>query len=132
MISGIGVDLVAVERFRSWVAFPHARLAKVFTAHEIEYALHEPELGAARLAARFAAKEAFFKALCSALGMMPCSVSRVFLLVEVAQELHKAPILRVDYEGLSTLTASCVIPCFSVHLSLTHEGGVAAAFVILE
>jgi len=62
MIIGTGVDIIEVARVKK-AAEAHSRfLEKIFTAEEIRYSetMHNKYL---HLAARFAAKEAFFKAL---------------------------------------------------------------------
>jgi holo-[acyl-carrier protein] synthase len=62
MITGIGIDIIEVARVKK-AAEAHARfLEKLFTPEEIRYSesMHNKYL---HLAARFAAKEAFFKAL---------------------------------------------------------------------
>lgn len=61
----VGIDLVEVPRFRAFLArWGEKALFRLFTEEEIAYARRaEPELFAQRLAARFAAKEAFLKAL---------------------------------------------------------------------
>lgn len=60
----LGVDLVEVERVRGLLErWGPERLGRLFTEGELRYALASPPLTAQRLAARFAAKEAFRKAL---------------------------------------------------------------------
>lgn len=61
-IVGMGVDLARIERFRKFVIDDSPVLERIFCQGEREYALtrHDP---AQAFAARFAAKEAFFKAL---------------------------------------------------------------------
>ena len=62
MVTGIGIDIIEVARLKK-AAEAHARfLEKIFTAEEIRYceSMHNRYL---HLAARFAAKESFFKAL---------------------------------------------------------------------
>ncbi len=61
----VGIDVVDVERFREILARRGERfLERIFTEREIAYALSaRPPLREERLAARFAAKEAFLKAL---------------------------------------------------------------------
>src|SRR3990170_7256281 len=131
MIKGVGIDLVNVERFNAWATFSHTRLLKVFTRHEIDYSLFLIELAPSRFAARFAAKEAFFKALCSYLGMMPCQLSLILSSVEVLQEPNRAPILRLDYTKLNQLIEPNSLPDLYAHLSISHEKGLAMAFVVL-
>ncbi|NIP81932.1 MAG: holo-[acyl-carrier-protein] synthase, partial [Gemmatimonadetes bacterium] len=63
MIVGMGMDVVEIDRIRRlhqrWGA---PRLGRVFTDGELEYCLDRAD-PAPSLAARFAAKEAFYKAL---------------------------------------------------------------------
>jgi holo-[acyl-carrier protein] synthase len=62
MVTGIGIDIIEVARLKK-AAEAHARfLEKIFTAEEVRYSesMHNKYL---HLAARFAAKEAFFKAI---------------------------------------------------------------------
>lgn len=61
MIYGIGTDLIEVERVAKKVAKPDFK-NKVYTEREIAYC-EENYNSAESFAARFAAKEAFFKAL---------------------------------------------------------------------
>ena len=61
----VGIDLVEVPRFRAFLERRGERaLRRLFTPAEMAYAEKAaPELAVQRLAARFAAKEAFCKAL---------------------------------------------------------------------
>ena len=62
MIIGIGNDIVEIKRVRRAVASEHFT-QRVFTETEIKYCESRGKGSAASYAARFAAKEAFFKAL---------------------------------------------------------------------
>ena len=62
MIIGIGNDIVEIERVRRAVASEHFT-QRVFTETEIKYCESRGKQSAASYAARFAAKEAFFKAI---------------------------------------------------------------------
>ena len=62
MIIGIGTDIIEIERVRRAVASEHFT-RRVFTETEIKYCESRGKSSAASYAARFAAKEAFFKAL---------------------------------------------------------------------
>jgi holo-[acyl-carrier protein] synthase len=62
MIIGIGVDIIEVERIQKLVERNPRFLARVFTDTEIKYSEGKKNRFQ-HLAARFAAKEAFFKAL---------------------------------------------------------------------
>lgn len=62
MIIGIGTDIIEIERIRRAVTSEHFK-RRVFTETEIKYCESRGKSSAASYAARFAAKEAFFKAL---------------------------------------------------------------------
>lgn len=124
MISGIGTDIVAIERFQHFVDSNNTPLLqRLFT--ERERALCSARSSSAScFAARFAAKEAFLKAL--GLGLregiswqdMEITLDKLgkpgLLLTGRAQEVFAA-------QGLS-----------SAFLSLSHDGGNAIAMVVLE
>src|SRR5947209_6680335 len=63
MIVGVGIDSVEIERFTHWHQRPHKQLTRVFSTSEIRYCLSVSSKSAERFAARFAAKEAFYKAV---------------------------------------------------------------------
>ena len=68
--SGIGSDIIEIERIRSCIEEHRERfLERVFTAKEQEYCQRHQE-SAARFAGRFAAKEAVAKALGTGIGKM--------------------------------------------------------------
>jgi len=62
LILGIGTDIIEVERFKKQIEKTEGLLEKLFSRNEIEYcqSKRHPEQ---HFAARFAAKESFFKAL---------------------------------------------------------------------
>src|SRR4051794_13414777 len=62
MIIGIGTDIIEVERVKHKVESGKGFREKVFSKNEIEYC-ETQTFKAENYAARFAAKEAFFKAL---------------------------------------------------------------------
>ncbi len=124
MIIGTGVDLVEIERLRKVLEKLKDRFVhRVFTAQEQQYcsAHRDP---APHFAARFAAKEALFKALGTgwARGV-------TWLDVEVRRERQDAPILRLSGEALR-LSES--MGAHKIHLSLSHSDQWAIAMVILE
>ena len=67
---GVGVDLVEIDRFRTVLARTPTMAARLFTDAEQAYARRQVD-PTARLAARFAAKEAALKCLGLGLGGMP-------------------------------------------------------------
>ena len=62
MISGIGIDIIEVARVQSTIEKNPRFLSRVFTPQEIQYCEGKKNKYQ-HLAARFAAKEAFFKAI---------------------------------------------------------------------
>lgn len=120
----VGIDSVDIERFSTWHTFTHKKLARIFTSEEITYCLSHPVNSAERFAVRFAAKEAFYKALSP---LIPNS--RPFLTiartVSVIKHKQGIPYLHVVWETLS------VTP-YTLHVSLTHTKSVATAIVIIS
>lgn len=128
MIIGIGIDTVEVERFKPWVLYPEEKLLRVFSKNEIKYSLSSPKKGAERLAARFAAKEAFLKAAHNLLhGTESNSFLKVCKQVEVVRKKCGKPELKIDWLGLSIddRNISCLI-------SLSHTADIASAIILLE
>lgn len=64
MIKGIGIDIIEIDRLKAAVR-KHGQdfLAKVFTPRELKYCTNRRAFGYPELAVRFAAKEAYAKAL---------------------------------------------------------------------
>ena len=118
MIHGTGVDIVDIRRFRAaCVRWGGAIKKKLFTEGELSYceSMKDPEL---HLAARFAAKEALYKAM----GEDARSGVFRFIDVEVFKAQGGRPVIRAR-----TLKAG-----FTPHLSISHDGGYSVAQVILE
>lgn len=115
MIAGIGIDVVDIVRFeRSLDRTPSLR-DRLFAESE----RHRP---ARSLAARFAAKEALIKALGGH------AVIR-WHDMRIVQDEDGNP----DFElsgALSSHVAALGID--RVHLSMSHDAGIASAFVVLE
>ena len=125
MITGIGTDIVEVERIaRLWRDKAEAFAARVFTDAELAYCLARPH-SEQHLAARFAAKEAALKALgtgwAKGLGFDEIEVVR--------DETSGAPILRFHGKALEAIRACGVQHS---HVSLSHTAKLATATVILE
>lgn len=125
MIVGLGMDVVDVARIRRILEGPDGRaerfLARCFT--ESERAVCEGRVDrAARYAARFAAKEAASKSLGAPAGIGWHDV-------EVVRAPSGAPSLRLS--GAAAAEASRR-GAARVLVTMTHDGGVAAATVLLE
>lgn len=122
MIRGIGIDVVAVERMRRWLE--DQELLHRFFAPEEREAIYERKDGAAlSLAARFAAKEAFAKALGT--GFKGFALRDVW----VVNDALGKPTLRVTGPAERALRR---IGGSTLWLSLTHEREHAIAMVVIE
>jgi holo-[acyl-carrier protein] synthase len=124
MIIGTGIDLISVARldkFRS--RHGPTGLARIFTASEVEYCLSHI-VPAHSLAARFAAKEAFFKAIGTGFGR-----GIAWTELEVTRLESGKPELRLL--GAAELEAHRR-GIRRIHLTLSHTDDTAAAFVVLE
>ncbi len=112
MIDGIGIDVVDIERFEESITRTPALLEKLFTDSERIKPL-------ASLAARFAAKEALFKALSPEHGL----------------SWHDAEVINLENGKPAFLFRGQIadlVDGSQVHLSLSHDGGIATAMVVLE
>ena len=119
----VGMDLVQIGRIEKSVQqFGDKFINRLFTASEAAYASEAPDLQYERLAARFAAKEACIKALnLSDVGVNwrdmevlkqadgHCTMGLYGLARKIAEENHVS----------------------QISLSLTHDGGYAAAIVVM-
>ncbi len=121
-IVGIGTDIVDVERIRHSFEEYGERFAKrVFTETERTYCEHFDETRHLHYAARFAAKEAFSKAIGT--GMRD---GMAFQLVSIRNEPSGLPVvvlagLMLERHGSHT-----------IHVTLSHTASVAIAVVVLE
>ncbi|WP_338604417.1 holo-ACP synthase [Desulfoferula mesophila] len=123
MIVGIGLDLAEVGRIEaSLERFGRRFLERCFTPEERQTCLARPRPASA-LAMRFAAKEAFSKA--AGLGMRGLGWREI----EVVHDPKGKPSLRLHGRALAWMEANGVQ---ASHISLTDEGGFAAAVVVLE
>lgn len=132
MIAGIGVDLVAVDGLRAQLADPASRFAEgVFTDRERADAAARPSGDPARhLAARFAAKEAFVKAWAGGrFGLAPALRHADLRQIEVSTDAWGRPRLRVAPDLRRALDAEGP---WRAHVSLSHDGAFATAYVVLE
>ena len=115
MIVGTGTDLVDVARLER-------ALERTPTLRERLFTPAEATLPVPSLAARFAAKEALSKALGA-----PARLS--WQDAEVVVEESGQP--RFALQG-TVADAVAALAVDRVHLSLSHDGGFALAFVVLE
>lgn len=123
MIIGIGVDLVDVRRFESLIfRWKERFLRRVFTNEEIRYCNNRKH-PAQRFATRFAAKEAFIKAL------FPKGQEGIsFKDIEIGQR-EQRPVINL-YGRVRELAQDRNIR--NTHLMLSHDGDYGIANVVLE
>jgi len=124
MIKGIGLDLVEVERFRRGHREGGLEFTEeVFTPAEVKYCCSQARYWE-HFAARFAAKEAAFKALGAGLAQ-----GMRWRMVEVVREPSGA--VSLLFSGRATELARAM-KITRIHLTLTHDRRTAAAVVVLE
>jgi holo-[acyl-carrier protein] synthase len=125
VILGLGLDVVEVGRIARLLDGPAARterfLARCFTPAERSFCEARRDR-ASGYAARFAAKEAAVKALGAPPGVG-------WQDVEVTRAEGRAPALALSGRAAAAANRLGVT---RAHLTLTHDGGVAAAVVVLE
>lgn len=114
MVVGVGFDIIEVKRIEKLAERNPRFLQKIFTPAEISYSQGKRNKYQ-HLAARFAAKEAFFKALGRRINWKD---------VELTNLSSGKPQLTIkSREG---------IPFSNLHVSISHLADYAAAVVILE
>lgn len=119
MIIGVGVDIVKIPRLEKMLASDF-QLCRLFTDRELEY-IHSRGVGAINsLAANYAAKEAFFKALGTGLILGDMKS------VELLHAQNGKPYL--NFSGAIALKMQGA----RAHISLSHDGDYAIAYVQLE
>ena len=114
-IVGVGIDVCDLDRFADSLERTPGLAERLFVGDEVGRSQ-------ASLAARFAAKEALAKALGAPRGL-------VWHDAEVVSEESGRP--RFELRG-SVREAADALGVTSVHLSLSHDAGVASAVVVLE
>jgi len=125
-IRGIGVDIAEISRLSKIVdRYGEKFLGKVYTAAEVELCVCGGKARAERLAGRFAAKEAFYKALPAAAQAVSSWKS-----VQVLADGAGRPRLDVCDERLRQALSDCGVA--SIHLSISHERSHCVAVVVLE
>ncbi|MCU0641525.1 MAG: holo-ACP synthase [Candidatus Margulisbacteria bacterium] len=116
MISGVGVDIVEIERIKKAVQkYGKSFLQKVYTSSEILYCQMLKSYRFPELAVRFAAKEAYAKALGTGIGKVSWRD------IEVVNNKSGKPLIALKGKVNK-----------KVHVSLSHSREQAIAMVVLE
>jgi holo-[acyl-carrier protein] synthase len=115
VIVGVGIDVVDVARFGVTLERTPTLRERLFTTGERGLPLNS-------LAARFAAKEALAKALGAPSGMHWHDA-----------EVHRGADGRPHFEVRGTVEAAVrALGITTIHLSLSHDAGIASAVVVAE
>lgn len=126
MLFGIGIDTIEVPRIaRSIEVYGDQFLKRIYCEEEIRYSSRRPH-AAEHFAARFAAKEAFAKALGT-------GVRRGFIWKEVCvrKEFSGRPFLELGWK-MQGRAAKIIGKEFRMQLSITHTKEIAEAIVTIE
>ena len=121
-MKGLGIDLCSVQRMETMMKETfHMRY---YTQEEREYLLSRGAVAPESAAAMFAAKEAFLKAIGTGIGR-GVELSQI----GVGHTEFGAPVYVLGEQAQERLRAMGASQAF---LSLTHEGGMAAAVCVIE
>jgi holo-[acyl-carrier protein] synthase len=122
MILGVGIDVVHVYRMKRWQTIP-GLFERFFHHQELEAALPRGEAGILSLAARFAAKEAFGKAMGTGLHGFRLRE------ITVLNDEQGKPAMYLFGRALQAFEESGGRRIF---VSLSHERDNALAMVVIE
>jgi holo-[acyl-carrier protein] synthase len=122
MIIGIGIDIVNISRMKAWSG-RDGLLERYFHPAELEAIRRKGTTFEHSLAARFAAKEAFGKALGTGLAGLKLKD------IEVVNDENGKPLIRLYRTAQRKLEA---VGGASLFVSLTHESDNAIAVVVIE
>jgi holo-[acyl-carrier protein] synthase len=123
MIFGLGTDIIEVDRIRKEISKESGLKEKVFAPAEIEYCESKNDK-AQHYAARFAAKEAFFKALGTGWGH-----GIEFQDVMVLNNVQGRPEIKLKGKAHDFFKSNNLK---NIQLSMSHIKELASAFVIIE
>lgn len=144
-VIGVGIDVVDIPSFAEQLDLPGSRFAASFTGAERRTSAKQARTSgneAQHLAARWAAKEAFYKAWTAAeAGDEIPGAKMDWSQIEVVKDRWGRPFIRL-HEPLSSVVEGALTRHFGGgdasaghavwHLSLSHDGPVAQAFVVGE
>jgi len=115
-VRGIGIDLCEISRMQELLDSGRS-LRRLFSEEEQAYIMSKGATAAQTMAGLYAAKEAVLKALGTGMSVAMTDI-------------------RITHTPLGqpqvTLTGKAAEMGGRIHLSITHEGGMAAAFAVWE
>src|SRR5688572_16018488 len=124
MIVSTGIDIVEVYRIEETMARTPRFGDRVFTPAEREYCDAKGAAAAQSYAGRFAAKEAFLKALKTGWrGKLTWTD------IEILSDAEGVPLLKITNEAARLMD---VLGATEIHLSISHTKDHAVAQVVLE
>jgi len=124
MVYGIGIDLVENGRIEKVIGkWGQKFLQRVFSDREVEYCARHIQ-ASVHYGARFAAKEAFLKALGIGLGM-----GAKLKEIEVVRNNKGKPDIALSGGAKAQMEKKKIT---NIHLSLTHTKKYASAIILLE
>lgn len=122
MIVGVGIDVCEIARMEKLLVDGRF-LGRYFSLEEQEYIENKGRCAAASMAGIFAAKEALVKALGT--GFTSAQLSDICVL----HDPYGAPYYDLRGEFAMHVAQRNIT---NLHLSITHDGGIAAAVAIAE
>ncbi|TET36887.1 4'-phosphopantetheinyl transferase superfamily protein [Candidatus Dependentiae bacterium] len=132
MIIGLGIDSIEIERFSHWHRFSNVMLRRIFSEKEIVYCLQNETTAAERFAARFAAREAFFKAIQTAYPTTHIPFLSICRIISLSNAQNGSPTLLIEWDMLRKLTNNEISTPLSALVSITHTRTTATACVFLQ
>ena len=123
----LGIDAVEIERFAHWHTYSRLQLKRIFSEPEIEYCLSSPALSAQRFAARFAAREAFLKALSTLFPDHRFALLMVCRHLEITRNPNGSPVLTINWPLLLPNLINAPVPTCT--LSWTHTKSIATSII---
>ncbi|MBN9542356.1 MAG: holo-ACP synthase [Alphaproteobacteria bacterium] len=126
MIYGLGNDVLEIDRFLKITSkYTDEQLLRIFTPKEIELANQKPLYKNKFLAGRFAAKEAFSKAVGTGIG------EHIKLNeIETLRDDKGKPFIKLHNQ--TKIYAENIFPSLSTHISITNTGDLVFVTVILS
>lgn len=125
-IAGLGMDLIEIHRIEESVRkYGEKFIKRIYTENEKTLCFARKD-SASCLAARFAAKEALYKAL------SPCRLENMMIFfneMEIVKNDAGMPYFEFKGKSKESITSMGIK---SIHLSITHSRIFAAAIVIIE
>ena len=123
MIVGIGLDVQPVATIAESIQ-RQSFIKKVFTPAEIELCQQQPRRMAEHFAGKYAAKEAYMKAIGAGIRQ-----GVWFTHIEILNRDSGAPYI-ITHQTAKTLTAELDVQ--TTHITISHSAGLAIGLIILE